>query len=247
LAEIDPSLKRVELEFKQLREDFLRAGISQVGLAVVFHEVERGIGALATALAGGVEIPDLKMQVGQLQAVLETSTQLLRKGDKKAHSLKQLARRARDITSVRFRVHKAQLVCPALEESAEDAEAIFAFGLALGAATNIIDNAIHWLKVSVPEESGPGSRRIFMDVVPDHGGRAVLVFADNGPGFRDPPEQLVEPFFSRRPDGMGLGLYYANLAMNLNDGELLFPSLDEFDIPEDFNGAAVAMAFKKGE
>lgn len=244
LDQIDPSLKRVEQEFKQLREDFLRAGISQVGLAVVFHEVERGIGALATALAGGVAIPDLNIQVGQLQAVLETSTQLLRKGDKKSHSLKQLLRRARDITTVRFRVHKVQLVCPALEELAPDANAVFAFGLALGAATNIIDNAIHWLKVSIPDDSPPGSRRIFMDVVPDHAGRPTLVFADNGPGFRDPPEQVVEPFFSRRPDGMGLGLYYANLAMNLNDGELLFPSVDDFDIPEEFNGAVVAMAFK---
>lgn len=244
LEDIDPSLKRVEQEFRQLREDFLRAGISQVGLAVVFHEVERGIGALATALASGADIPDLKTQVGQLQAVLETSTQLLRKGDKKAYSLKQLLRRARDITTVRFRVHNVQLVCPALEESAPDANPVFAFGLALGAATNIIDNAIHWLKVSVPDDAPPGSRRIFMDVVPDHAGRPVLVFADNGPGFRDPPEQLVEPFFSRRPDGMGLGLYYANLAMNLNDGELLFPSLEEYDIPEEFNGAVVAMAFK---
>jgi signal transduction histidine kinase len=247
LAEIEPSLKRVEQEFGQLREDFLRAGISQVGLAVVFHEVERGIGALATALADGVAIPDLKLQVGQLQAVLETSTQLLRKGDKKSYSLKQLARRTRDITSVRFRVHNVQLVCPALEENAEDASAVFAFGLALGAATNIIDNAIHWLKVSIPDDSPPGSRRIFMDVVADHNGRPVLVIADNGPGFRDPPEQVVEPFFSRRPDGMGLGLYYANLAMNLNDGELLFPSMDDFDVPEEFNGAVVALAFKEGK
>lgn len=244
LEDIDPSLKRVEQEFRQLREDFLRAGISQVGLAVVFHEVERGIGALATALAGDTDIPDLKVQVGQLQAVLETSTQLLRKGDKRSHSLKQLLKRARDITTVRFRVHQVQLVCPALEETAPDTNAVFAFGLALGAATNIIDNAIHWLKVGVPDDSPPGSRRIFMDIVPDHAGRTVLVFADNGPGFRDPPEQVVEPFFSRRPDGMGLGLYYANLAMNLNDGELLFPSLEEFDIPEEFNGAVVAMAFK---
>ncbi len=113
------------------------------------------------------------------------------------------------------------------------------------AATNIIDNAIHWLKVSIPDDGPHGSRRIFMDVVPDHDGRPVLVFADNGPGFRDPPEQVVEPFFSRRPDGMGLGLYYANLAMNLNDGELLFPAIDDFDIPDEFNGAVVAMAFKR--
>ncbi|MFL9669998.1 ATP-binding protein [Variovorax sp. AB1(2024)] len=245
LSQVDPSLKRVEEEFRQLREDFLRAGISQVGLAVVFHEVERGIGALATALASGVAMTDLTIQVGQLQAVLETSTQLLRKGDKKSYSLKQLAKRTRDVTLVRFRVHNVQLVCPALEEQSEDATAVFAFGLALGAATNIIDNAIHWLKVGKPDNAPQGTRRIFMNVVPDHGGKPALVIADNGPGFRDPPEQLVEPFFSRRPDGMGLGLYYANLAMNLNDGELLFPSVSDFDIPEEFTGAVIALVFKE--
>jgi len=244
LDEIDPSLRRVEQEFKQLREDFLRAGISQVGLAVVFHEVERGIGALVTALSGDVDMEELKRQVGQLQGVLETSTQLLRKGDKKSYSLKQLAKRARDITTVRFRVHGVQLVCPALEEGAEDVNSVFAFGLALGAATNIIDNSIHWLKVSVSDGGSPGSRKIFMNVIADYQGRPALVIADNGPGFRDPPDQIVEPFFSRRPDGMGLGLYYANLAMNLNDGELQFPAMDDFDIPEDFNGAVVALVFK---
>jgi len=245
LNDIDPSLRRVEQEFRQLREDFLRAGISQVGLAVVFHEVERGIGALATAIAGDADMGELKRQVGQLQGVLETSTQLLRKGDKKSYSLKQLVRRARDLTAVRFRVHHVQLVCPALEDDADEASSVFAFGLALGAATNIIDNAIHWLKVAKPDIT-PGARRIYMDVVPDYDGRPVVVIADNGPGFRDPPEQVVEPFFSRRPDGMGLGLYYANMAMNLNDGELIFPSIDDFDIPEDFNGAVIALAFKKG-
>ena len=244
LDDIDPALRRIEQEFKQLREDFLRAGISQVGLAVVFHEVERGVGALRAAMEGDFRVDDLRMQVGQLQGVLETSTQLLRKGDKQTYSLKQLVRRARDITLVRFRVHGIRLTCPALEEDAPDAKAHFAFGLALGSLTNLIDNAIHWLKVAVPDEGDRLGRQIFMDVVPDHDGRPVVVIADNGPGFRDVPAQLVEPFFSRRPDGMGLGLYYANLAMNLNDGELLFPSMDDFDIPEEFNGAVVALVFK---
>ncbi len=34
--------------------------------------------------------------------------------------------------------------------------------------------------------------------------------------------------------------------MNLNDGELLFPALDDFDIPEEFTGAIVALVFKGG-
>ena len=52
------------------------------------------------------------------------------------------------------------------------------------------------------------------------------------------------PFFTRKPDGMGLGLYYANLAMELNGGYLAFPGQGEVDIPEEYDGAVVAMIFK---
>ncbi len=244
LDEIDPALRRVEQEFRTLREDFLRAGISQVGLAIVFHEVERAIGALGAVFDSDISIETVREQVGQLQGVLETSTQLLRKGDKKSHSLQQLVRRARDLSAVRLRAHHVRLICPALERN-DGEKPVFAFGLALGALTNLIDNAIHWLRVAIPDEDGPTTRRLFIDVT-EYEGRPAVIVADNGPGFRDPPAQVVEPFFTRRPDGMGLGLYYANLAMNLNDGELLFPAMDDFDVPEEFNGAIVALVFKGG-
>lgn len=243
LKEIDPALHRVEQEFVQLRSDFLRAGISQVGLAVIFHEVERGIGALGAAFDTNPDIQSLREQIGQLQGVLETSTQLLRKGDKKPTSLRNLVRRARDVSLARFRRHNVQLICPPLEDETHDAIATFAFGLALGSLTNIIDNAIHWLKVGIPED-GTFRRQLFIDIVSDHPEGPAIIVTDNGPGFRDPPEQLVEPFFSRRPDGMGLGLYYANLAMNLNDGALVFPGHGDFEVPESLKGAGIALVFK---
>lgn len=45
---------------------------------------------------------------------------------------------------------------------------------------------------------------------------------------------------------MGLGLYYANLAMELNGGQLVFPQPDEVDLPPDFDGAVIALIFKTG-
>ena len=58
------------------------------------------------------------------------------------------------------------------------------------------------------------------------------------------PEHLVRPFFTRKPDGMGLGLYYAHLAMELNGGQLEFPHRSEVRVPEEFDGAIVSMVFK---
>lgn len=244
-SEIEPSLRKIEADYGELRDNFLRAGLSQVGLALVFHEVERGVAVLHRAIEQGTSAPELQQQAGQLQHILETSTQLLRKGDKAEYSLKHLVKRARDLSSVRFRLHQVKLTCPALEDSWPDATAVFAFGLALGALTNLLDNAIHWLKIAHPDDAPAGRRRaIFMDIVADYPGGPAIIVADNGTGFLDDPEVMVEPFMGRRPGGMGLGLYYANLVMQLNDGQLAFPNRDDVDVPEEFDGAVVAMVFK---
>lgn len=246
-GELEPAIRKIETDYNDLRDNFLRAGLSQVGLALVFHEVERGVAVLHRAIETGSSLADLQIQAGHLQGVLETSTQLLRKGDKAAHSLEHLVRRARDLARVRFRVHEVKLTCPALEDGAPDASPIFAYGLVLGALSNLIDNAIHWMRVARPDDAPPEqARRLFIDVVPDFTGGPAVIVADNGTGFLDPPEQLVQPFFSRRPEGMGLGLYYANLVMQLNEGQLLFPSRDEVDVPDAFDGAIVALVFSGG-
>ena len=78
----------------------------------------------------------------------------------------------------------------------------------------------------------------------DFEGGPAIVVADNGTGFQgDDPENLVRPFFTRKPEGMGLGLYYANLAMELNGGCLVFPQHREVEIPDEFDGASVALIF----
>jgi signal transduction histidine kinase len=190
---------------------------------------------------------DLRQQAGQLQSVLEVSTQLLKRGDKESYELSHLLRRARDLSSVRLRLHKVKLQCPPLEEGGPDARAVFPFGLVLGALTNIIDNAIYWLRVAKPEESaGESNRRLFMTVDPNYTGGPAIIVADNGTGFIDEPSQIVEPFFGRRPEGMGLGLYYANMVMQLSDGQLAFPATDEVELPKGYDGAVVAMVFSGG-
>jgi len=112
----------------------------------------------------------------------------------------------------------------------------------LGAVTNLIDNAVHWLKVRHPD---PTDRRLYVNVVPDYEGGPAIVVADNGPGFQDDPATMVRPFFTRRPGGSGLGLYFANLVMDLNEGRLTFPTMDQAEIPEEFDGAVVALVFGK--
>ena len=42
---------------------------------------------------------------------------------------------------------------------------------------------------------------------------------------------------------MGVGLYYANMVMELNNGHLAFPDAAEADVPEGIDGAVLALVF----
>lgn len=243
--ELDPLIDKVERDYAEMRDTMLRAGLSGMGLAVVFHEIEQGVRVLFNAIESGGNRDSIQTQARELVRILDGFTELLRKGDRQTHTLNHLIKRARDLASPRFRIHNVRLVCPALEAGAPELSSTFAFSLVLGAMTNIIDNAIFWLKARWPDETQKPSRRaiyigIDTDLAP---GSPAIVIADTGPGFQDDPERLIRPFFSRRPDGMGVGLYYSNMVMEINGGRLLFPDRDSVEIPDEFDGAILALVF----
>lgn len=214
--ELDPLINKAEKNYNEMRDTMLRAGLSGMGLAIVFHEIEQGVRVLHDAIEAGRNLESVQVQARELVRILDGFSELLRKGEQRPNSIKQLIRRARDINRVRFRNHEVKLVCPALEEDAPDIERNFAFGLLLGALNNLLDNAFYWLQVRWPEEHGSSPRQLYINVEQDFPGGPAIIVADNGTGFQDDPERLTRPFFSRRPDGMGVGLYYANMVMELN-------------------------------
>jgi signal transduction histidine kinase len=245
--ELTPLIDKAETNYNEMRDTMLRAGLSGMGLAVVFHEVERGVRVLHDAIVAGSKPETIQIQARELVRILDGFTELLRKGDRKTNSLKHLIRRVRDINQVRFRHHNVKLFCPALEETEPDVERVFSFGLMLGALNNLLDNAFYWLQVRWPDSTSEVRRELYINVMKDFYGSPAIVVADNGPGFQDDADRLTRPFFSRRPDGMGIGLYYTNMVMELNSGRLAFPDSDEVEVPERFDGAVLALAFGKGD
>ena len=244
--ELEPLIDKVERDYDDLRNSMLRAGLSGVGLAIVFHEVEHGVRGLCDLIDAGGEPKAIRSRARELAGILEGFADLLRKGKRCPNSLKSLVRRVRDINRVRFRKHGVRLVCPALEDDAPDVRSSFVFGLALGALNNLLDNAFYWLRVRWPEENtDPPGRAIYLSINLDLADGPAIVIADTGPGLLDTPDELIRPFFSRRPEGMGLGLYYANLVMELGAGRLAFPDAGEADVPGEFNGAVLALVFPR--
>jgi C4-dicarboxylate-specific signal transduction histidine kinase len=109
----------------------------------------------------------------------------------------------------------------------------------IASITNLIDNSIHWL-----ETKSPKSKVIYVGTTKDLEGGPAIVVADNGPGFgNDDPDDLVQPFFTRRNGGMGLGLYIVSEVMRVTKGSLTFPEDGELDLPREVDGAIVALQF----
>ncbi|MEN0654070.1 MULTISPECIES: ATP-binding protein [Hyphobacterium] len=246
--EFAPILARIQADYQELQESSLRVGVSGLGLAVVFHEVEHGVRTLYGALEAGASPDSVLLQAKELMRVLDGFSELLRKGERKRNSLKKLIQRSREVSSVRFRNHDVKLVCPILEDENDGPFGVFAFGLVLGAITNLLDNAFYWLRVRwvTPLVEGEKVRKIYIGVDEDESGNPQIIVADNGPGLDADPEELTRAFVSTRPEGMGLGLYYANMVMELNEGTLSFPDPLDLDLPPEFDGAVIAMTFKRG-
>lgn len=57
------------------------------------------------------------------------------------------------------------------------------------------------------------------------------------------PDEMILPFRTLKPSGMGIGLYYASLVMETIGGKLLFPEIHDLGLPEAYDGACVALVF----
>ena len=245
---LGPLIDQVEREYDELRDGMLRAGVSGISLAIVFHEVEQGVRTLCDLIEQGGDRSAIRARAQELAQTLGGFTDLLRKGPRKRNSLNKLVRRVIDINRVRMRKHRVRLCCPVVKEGFPIFKTDFVFGLTLGALNNLFDNAIYWLGVRRPADSSDTKdRKIYVNINPDFSEGLAIIVADTGPGFSDDPEVLTRPFFTRRPEGMGLGLYYANLVMELGNGRLVFPDAKEADVPEEFDGAVVGLIFPREE
>lgn len=139
---------------------------------------------------------------------------------------------------IRLKRHKINLVSNAVNKDS-DFSIQGSKQMLVASLTNLIDNSIHWIESKASDE-----KLLYVGVTTDLEGGPAIVVADNGSGFgQDDPDDLVTPFFSRRLGGMGLGLYITNEVMNVNSGRVLFPDVGDCRLPDDIDGAVVALQF----
>jgi len=242
----------IEREFVQLRDVMTNAGMAGLNLAIVFHEVEREVDALATALDRGLGQDRLREQIGHLNLLLQGFAPLLRKNPTRLVFVSSIVQAALLTREPRFRYHKVTLSAPVLQKEQPDFKLRGATNLISGALGNLLDNALFWARYRKErdERSAPGSVLIATDWDEKRNSGFIAVI-DNGPGFSISRDRAVEAFHTSRPGGMGLGLYFAKHVMEQSGGDLTIHSADELrdeiEIPEAFDGAAVVLRFRESK
>lgn len=240
LDELDPLLKQVEGRYQEWHEKVIVAASTGLNLSVVLHEVEKGIRELITAVKRGVKADELEVMAEHLEELLDGLTYLLRRSGKRQEKASDLIEYA--VRNLRFRLqyHDIELV-NGMERGCPDFKIKCHRRFIIASLMNLIDNSIYWLDVRKPAR-----KRLYIGTTLDLDGPAIVV-ADNGPGFMDPPEILVEPYVTRKPEGMGLGLFLADQTMRAyHKGSLYFPRTGEISLPRGINGAVVALVFGDG-
>jgi signal transduction histidine kinase len=243
-------LDAIAEEFGQLRDVMVNAGTAGLNLAVIFHEIEREVDALASAVERGLDSVTVREQIDHLYQLLHGFAPLLRKNPSRLVFASEIVQGALRIRDSRFKFHKVTNSAPILQQEERDFRIKGPSNLLIGSLGNLIDNSLYWARFRKERDkrSAPGSVLITTnsDRRTDSGFIAVV---DNGPGFLIPAERAIEAFNSTRRGGMGLGLFFANQVMEQCGGSLTIHSAadlrDEIAIPRAFDGAAVVMRFRK--
>ncbi len=247
--ELKPLLVRVDKDYTEMRDIMVNSGMTGLNLGVAFHEVEREIKFINADLnSNNIDIEEVKDKVRNLIQILESLSPILRQNKNSLSSAKKVIEIAKRRNENRFKFHKIVFSSPVLTDENENFGFKVPTNLLISAISNLIDNSIYWTRSKLDflrdlDDQYKAAIYIGTDLFTFEG--PAIIIADNGPGFSSEPEYLTQPFKTKKEGGMGLGLYFADLVMNMIGGKLLFPDNLDLEIPKVYNGACIALVFPK--
>lgn len=240
-TEICRYLDRIENEYDTITDSLMRSAGAGLNLIVVVHQIEKIIKEIKAMLKSNAEKGILEERIKSLSDLVDGYCILVKKSDKKTRNLKGVIDQCVFNIGFRLDAHNIALE-PMFQKRVKNLDAICSEDHVLNALMNIFDNSIWWLGYS--QTRNPSIMLDISDVIPGH---VSIVIADNGPGFTKPTEQIIKPFVSDKPGGMGIGLHLTHQIMESLGGKLVFPDMDLFNLPKKYKkGATVILAFKKG-
>jgi signal transduction histidine kinase len=238
LKEIKVIIDKIEKNYKFMNDTLQKTATVGAGWSIYIHEIEKIILEIEKVIKVKNSQGRLNKLVNHLSKIIENYAQILRKTNRKAESLSKIIDQALFNIEFRLGAHKIDIIKS--YKTSKDFQINVARSLIIGTVMNMIDNSIYWL-----ERAGRPSKKVFIDIL-DEGKYVSLIISDNGPGFSLPFEELLEPFMTTKPDGMGMGLNIAKEIMISHEGKIDSNEKGDYELPKDFNkGATVILSFKK--
>lgn len=236
--QIGAVVRGVGKSYRETRDVMLSAAGAGLGLVTVFHELERGVKGLNASIIERAPIEQLQKMSNELVSILQGAMYMV--SNKKMEEIKasDLVKYALLTQQRRFNRHKITFLDGFKNRPDLDFNIKGMRRMLTSALVNIIDNAIYWLDEIEKER--------FIWIAPSAEMESpAIIIADNGPGFIDEPADIIQPFHTRKPAGMGIGLYYTDMVMKSHSGRLSFPEKNFIDAPAVLTGAQIGLVFKK--
>lgn len=235
------SLKSFYSKYEDEKKTLLiPAGIG-LTMSSTIHELEKFSGRFGDYVSNNdYEKSKLKEYHLELKDYVNNLTSVIQKSGYKLEDANNLIYKA--VNNYKFKLNKYNVTCK-IENTLTDicCERRFIISVLM----NLIENSIYWL-----DTTNSNNKTILIKAFEDNNKKIIVV--DNGPGFNkhDTVLDLVSPLFTRKDDGMGLGLYIADTVM-LNHGKLnIYKNMEkheEYGIDKSLNGACIELIFNKKE
>lgn len=236
LKDFESDIEKVERSFLDVKERLLTSAGAGLSLSIVIHEVQKIIAELKLVAKKEKTADRIRELITRLSEVTEGYSMLIRKEGKKSVLASELLRQAKFNVEYRLEAHHIKIV---EDYGDNDFTVTCNRRLIVGALMNLIDNSIWWLEQNVDSK-----KVIYLALSNELKKGPAIVIADSGPGFIDEPEYLTQPFFTRKPNGLGLGLHIADEIMKVHKGKLQILQKGDVKLPPAVkNGAAVALIF----
>lgn len=233
-------LDKIESDYKSLNEILLTSAEAGLNYSVALHEIEKITKEIKIVIKQEKTSLRVVKLIEHLAELIEMYAMIIKKSKKKVEGFKELITNALFYVQYRLKAHEITIVDDYLSFKGND-QLLCNRRLIISSLLNILDNSIYWL-----ERAQPQNKKIFISIASLSKEHIELTIADNGKGFALSADQMIKPFMSLKPGGMGLGLHIVNEIVTAQGGHLVFNNTISSSLPKEFiKGAIVKLILKR--